>query len=79
VQISAYQHAYDYEQSEADKEMCEQFHEELNSHPEKILETIQGGDNSPINKSIKAFTDAQKNEMMDDAFGGKDGGIKDDL
>lgn len=75
VQISVYQH--DYELSEEDAEMCEQFQEELNQHPEKIMETIKGGDNSPLNKSMKAFTEAQKKEILENTYG--DAGIKEDL
>jgi len=43
------------------------------------METIKGGDNSPLQKSMKAFTEAQKKEILDTAYGGKDGGIKEDL
>lgn len=55
VQISSYQKPHTLTESE--EEMCANFHEELNKHPEKIMEQMAG--NGALSKGLNALKDVK--------------------
>ena len=76
MQVSVYQKPAE----NVDEAFCAAFHKSLNENPEKILEQLKGGENSPLNKGMKAFTEAQKADMERVAKQQKEAsGRKDDL
>jgi len=76
MQVSVYQKPAE----NVDEAFCVAFHKSLNENPEKILEQLKGGENSPLNKGMKAFTEAQKADMERVAKQQKEAsGRKDDL
>lgn len=68
MQFSTYQTPYSL--NEDDEDMCEHFHEELNAHPEKILEQMNGADGGLMGEAKKVLEKGK--ETRKEMFGKKE-------